>query len=72
MALSVSFNMLKLLAEELKATDYTLTQSSLDQVSESNSAIPGDLSRILVNFSLRARFLMKLFRHVLSRRRFPR
>ncbi|XP_014474957.1 PREDICTED: ATP-binding cassette sub-family A member 13 isoform X2 [Dinoponera quadriceps] len=32
MALSVSFNMLKLLAEELKATDYTLTQSSLDQV----------------------------------------
>lgn len=39
MALSVSFNMLKLLAEELKATDYTLTQSSLDQVSESNSAI---------------------------------
>lgn len=36
-ALSVSFSMLKLLAEELKATDYTLTQSSLDQVSESNS-----------------------------------
>lgn len=35
--LSVSFNMVKLLAEELKATDYTLTQSSLDQVSESNS-----------------------------------
>ncbi|KAL0111880.1 hypothetical protein PUN28_013230 [Cardiocondyla obscurior] len=32
MALSVSFGMLKLLAEELKATDYTLTQSSLDQV----------------------------------------
>ncbi|KAL6258986.1 hypothetical protein P5V15_008908 [Pogonomyrmex californicus] len=32
MALSVSFSMLKLLAEELKATDYTLTQSSLDQV----------------------------------------
>ncbi|XP_032690190.1 uncharacterized protein LOC116853290 isoform X2 [Odontomachus brunneus] len=32
MALSVSFNMLKLLAEELKTTDYTLTQSSLDQV----------------------------------------
>ncbi|XP_019697173.1 ATP-binding cassette sub-family A member 13 isoform X1 [Harpegnathos saltator] len=32
MALSASFNMLKLLAEELKATDYTLTQSSLDQV----------------------------------------
>ncbi|XP_029170086.1 LOW QUALITY PROTEIN: uncharacterized protein LOC114939826 [Nylanderia fulva] len=30
--LSVSFNMVKLLAEELKATDYTLTQSSLDQV----------------------------------------
>jgi len=39
MALSVSFSMLKLLAEELKATDYTLTQSSLDQVSEFNSAI---------------------------------
>lgn len=39
MALSVSFSMLKLLAEELKATDYTLTQSSLDQVSESNSTI---------------------------------
>lgn len=35
--LSVSFSMVKLLAEELKATDYTLTQSSLDQVSESNS-----------------------------------
>lgn len=34
-ALSVSFSMVKLLAEELKATDYTLTQSSLDQVSES-------------------------------------
>ncbi|XP_028048892.2 uncharacterized protein LOC105837746 isoform X2 [Monomorium pharaonis] len=32
MALSVSFSKLKLLAEELKATDYTLTQSSLDQV----------------------------------------
>ncbi|XP_011868082.1 PREDICTED: uncharacterized protein LOC105562133 isoform X2 [Vollenhovia emeryi] len=32
MPLSVSFSMLKLLAEELKATDYTLTQSSLDQV----------------------------------------
>lgn len=32
MALSVSFSMVKLLAEELKATDYTLTQSSLDQV----------------------------------------
>ncbi|XP_020291877.1 uncharacterized protein LOC109858741 isoform X2 [Pseudomyrmex gracilis] len=31
-ALSVSFSMVKLLAEELKATDYTLTQSSLDQV----------------------------------------
>jgi len=30
--LSVSFSMVKLLAEELKATDYTLTQSSLDQV----------------------------------------
>lgn len=34
---SMSFSMVKLLAEELKATDYTLTQSSLDQVSESNS-----------------------------------
>jgi len=33
-ALSVSFSMVKHLAEELKATDYTLTQSSLDQVSE--------------------------------------
>ncbi|KZC04438.1 ATP-binding cassette sub-family A member 2, partial [Dufourea novaeangliae] len=32
MPLSVSFNKVKLLAEELKATDYTLTQSSLDQV----------------------------------------
>nr|XP_012136751.1 PREDICTED: uncharacterized protein LOC100878441 isoform X3 [Megachile rotundata] len=32
MAVSTSFNKLKLLAEELKATDYTLTQSSLDQV----------------------------------------
>ncbi|XP_076176197.1 lipid droplet defective isoform X2 [Ptiloglossa arizonensis] len=32
MALSSSFNKVKLLAEELKATDYTLTQSSLDQV----------------------------------------
>lgn len=39
-ALSVSFSMVKLLAEELKATDYTLTQSSLDQVSESDSTIP--------------------------------
>lgn len=39
MALSTSFSMLKLLAEELKATDYTLTQSSLDQVSEFNSTI---------------------------------
>lgn len=39
MLLSASFSMLKLLAEELKATDYTLTQSSLDQVSESNSTI---------------------------------
>lgn len=39
MALSVSFSMLKLLAEELKATDYTLTQSSLDQVSEANSVL---------------------------------
>lgn len=29
--MSASFNKLKLLAEELKATDYTLTQSSLDQ-----------------------------------------
>lgn len=38
-ALSTSFTMLKLLAEELKATDYTLTQSSLDQVSESDSTI---------------------------------
>ncbi|XP_033187616.2 lipid droplet defective isoform X1 [Bombus vancouverensis nearcticus] len=32
MLVSSSFNKLKLLAEELKATDYTLTQSSLDQV----------------------------------------
>ncbi|XP_076548743.1 lipid droplet defective isoform X1 [Osmia lignaria lignaria] len=32
MVVSSSFNKLKLLAEELKATDYTLTQSSLDQV----------------------------------------
>ncbi|XP_076237165.1 lipid droplet defective [Calliopsis andreniformis] len=32
MALSSSFNKVKLMAEELKATDYTLTQSSLDQV----------------------------------------
>ncbi|KOX70877.1 ATP-binding cassette sub-family A member 6, partial [Melipona quadrifasciata] len=32
MPVSSSFNKLKLLAEELKATDYTLTQSSLDQV----------------------------------------
>ncbi|CAK9819447.1 ATP-binding cassette sub-family A member 13 [Anthophora plagiata] len=32
MPVSTSFNKLKLLAEELKATDYTLTQSSLDQV----------------------------------------
>lgn len=32
MALSSSFNKVKLIAEELKATDYTLTQSSLDQV----------------------------------------
>ncbi|XP_043253492.1 retinal-specific phospholipid-transporting ATPase ABCA4 isoform X1 [Colletes gigas] len=32
MPLSTSFNKVKLLAEELKATDYTLTQSSLDQV----------------------------------------
>ena len=32
MALSSSFNKVKLLAEDLKATDYTLTQSSLDQV----------------------------------------
>lgn len=31
MPVSASFNKLKLLAEELKATDYTLTQSSLDQ-----------------------------------------
>ncbi|KAG7198455.1 hypothetical protein KM043_005838 [Ampulex compressa] len=31
-ALSTSFTKVKLLAEELKATDYTLTQSSLDQV----------------------------------------
>lgn len=38
-ALSVSFTMLKLLAEELKATDYTLTQSSLDQVSEFDFSI---------------------------------
>ncbi|XP_050450054.1 uncharacterized protein LOC126850786 isoform X1 [Cataglyphis hispanica] len=30
--LSMNFSMVKLLAEELKATDYTLTQSSLDQV----------------------------------------
>jgi len=37
--LSVSFNMLKLLAEELKATDYTLTQSSLDQVGKASPAI---------------------------------
>nr|XP_031839600.1 uncharacterized protein LOC116430078 isoform X2 [Nomia melanderi] len=32
MLLSISFNKVKLLAEELKATDYTLSQSSLDQV----------------------------------------
>ncbi|XP_076760468.1 lipid droplet defective [Xylocopa sonorina] len=32
MPVSTSFNKLKLLAEELKATDYTLTHSSLDQV----------------------------------------
>ncbi|XP_017788277.1 PREDICTED: uncharacterized protein LOC108570860 [Habropoda laboriosa] len=32
MPVSSSFNKLKLLADELKATDYTLTQSSLDQV----------------------------------------
>ncbi|XP_053973403.1 uncharacterized protein LOC128873691 isoform X1 [Hylaeus volcanicus] len=32
MALSTSFDKIKLLADELKATDYTLTQSSLDQV----------------------------------------
>lgn len=32
MPVSSSFNKLKLLAEELKATDYTLSQSSLDQV----------------------------------------
>lgn len=32
MPVSASFNKLKLLADELKATDYTLTQSSLDQV----------------------------------------
>lgn len=31
MPVSASFNKLKLLADELKATDYTLTQSSLDQ-----------------------------------------
>jgi len=31
--------MLKLLAEELKATDYTLTQSSLDQVGKASPAI---------------------------------
>ncbi|XP_078047717.1 lipid droplet defective isoform X2 [Augochlora pura] len=32
MLLSTSFNKVKLLAEELKASDYTLSQSSLDQV----------------------------------------
>ncbi|XP_076284763.1 lipid droplet defective isoform X2 [Lasioglossum baleicum] len=32
MLLSVSFNKVKLLAEELKASDFTLSQSSLDQV----------------------------------------
>lgn len=70
MALSVSFSMLRLLAEELKATDYTLTQSSLDQVSESNSTIqhlPGFPS-VLVSKRL---VVMKLY-CVLSRGRSPR
>lgn len=44
MALSVSFSMVKLLAEELKATDYTLTQSSLDQVSEFDFSNKADLA----------------------------
>lgn len=44
MALSSSFNKVKLLAEDLKATDYTLTQSSLDQVCIAQvSRLPSEL-----------------------------
>lgn len=45
MPVSVSFNKLKLLADELKATDYTLTQSSLDQarIVKLTSVCPGNI-----------------------------
>ncbi|XP_035722982.1 uncharacterized protein LOC118441973 isoform X2 [Vespa mandarinia] len=46
MALSNSFAKVKMLADELKATDYTLSQSSLDQVLVNFSEEPEDESTI--------------------------